>query len=194
MKRLYYILTICLMLFGTTAFAETKIGFDWIYGKDNILPEAWQGPSCENTVNRFSIRAEINSMFPSWDKWFIGGEFQYSMHKADEKPEGKYGNGHDAGFREYSLNLTIKRQMFDDLFYLGVLVGASYWYERDNRMHNLGDSHLLGTWGGMIGKDWNVYKAWSLRTELRLTHTSDPFRSDRGKNYGTGIMGMTYTF
>ena len=80
--------------------AETKVGFDWQYGKDHVLlPESWQSPDCLNTVNRFSIRVETNSIFPSWDKWFIGGEFQYSMHKADEKLEGGFGLGHDAGFR-----------------------------------------------------------------------------------------------
>jgi len=168
------------------------IGSDWMYGKDAWLPDEWESPSCENTVNRFGIRYETNKFFPSWDKWFIGGEFQYSMHKADEKPEGSYHMGHDAGFKEYSFNLTIKRLMFDDMFYLGWVMGVSYWIDRDHGMHNLGDSHVLGSWGPMIGKDWHIYKAWSLRTELRLTHTSDPFRSDRGKNYGTGVIGVSY--
>ena len=146
-------------------------------------------------MNRFSARVETNNIFPSWHKWFIGGEFQYSMHKADERPEGAYGLGHDAGFREYSFNLTLKRQMFDDLFYLGVLAGVSYWYERDHGMHDLGGSHWLGTWGGMIGRDWNIYKAWSVRSEFRMTHTSDPFRNDdKGKNYLSGVIGLSYRF
>ena len=174
--------------------ADIKIGGDWMYGKDVLLPDAWQSPSCENTVNRFSIRAETNEIFPSLDKWFFGIEGMYSMHKADEKPEGSYWMGHDAGFREYSFNVTISRQMFDDLLYVKWIMGLSYWHNRDVRSHNLGDSHCLGTWGPAIGKDWNLYKTWSLRTEFRMTHTSDPFRSDRGKNYGTFMMGVTYTF
>lgn len=173
---------------------RTIIGYDHMYGKDDWLTDGWKSPECHNTVNRFSIRYETNKFFPSWDKWFIGGEFQYSMHKADEKPGGSYHMGHDAGFREYSLNLTIKRLMFDDLFYVGWIMGVSYWSDRDHGMHDLGDSHWLGTWGPTVGKDWHIYKAWSIRTEARVTHTSDPFRTnDRGKNYGTFlVVGISY--
>ena len=219
MKRFSIALAMIMLLIGVNVYAEeyaldvstdytessaakvasdktrSIIGYDWMYGKDAWIPDDWASPSCENTVNRFSIRYETNKFFPSWDKWFIGGEFHYSMHKADEAPGGSYYDehpGHDAGFREYSFNLTIKRLMFDDLFYVGWVMGLSYWYERDHGMHNLGNSHCLGSWGPTLGKDWHIYKAWSIRTELRLTHTSDPFRSDRGKNYGTGVIGISY--
>jgi len=195
------ILFIVLILWAGHSKAETKVGFDWQYGKDYILlSEAWQSPDCINTVNRFSVRAETNDIPLLWGldllgSWYYGAEFQYSVHKADERPTGEYGIGHDAGFKEYSFNLTIKRQMFDDLFYLGLLAGMSYWHERDHGMHDLGDSHWLGTWGGMLGRDWNIYKAWSVRSELRMTHTSDPFRTnDKGKNYLSGVVGLSYRF
>lgn len=205
MKRLSYVVAAIVLSISANVYAEdsaaqaaskkttTIIGTDLMYGKDTWIPNDWQSPSCENMVKRFSIRAETNAIFPSLEKLFIGGELQYSAHKADEKPEGSYHMGHDAGFKEYSFNLTIKYMLFDDLLYAGWVMGLSYWYERDNDMHNLGDSHCLGSWGPMIGKDWHIYKAWSIRTEIRLTHTSDPFRSDRGKNYGTGVIGISYT-
>lgn len=193
MKKLLSIVVLSILFSSNLVMAETNIGFDWMYGKDAWLPDAWQSPSCENTVNRLSLRAETNNHFPGWEKWFIGGELQWSRHKADEKPKGKYRAGHDAGFVEYSFNLTIKRELFNDLFYLGWVMGASYWYKRDHGMHNLGDSHWLGTWGPMIGKDWHIYKSCSLRTEARVTHTSDPWQSDRGKNYATFfVVGFTF--
>jgi hypothetical protein len=182
-----------MMSFGSVVYAETKVGIDWMYGEDSVVPNTWQSSSCENTVNRFSGRIETNELFPTWNKWFFGAELQYSTHKS-------YNIRKDIGeinkFREHGLNVTIKRQMFDT-FYLGWIMGISYWHSRDNGVHNLGDSHWLGTWGPMIGKDWKlpyVSDAWSLRTEIRLTHTSDPFESDSGKNYGTGVVGISYNF
>ena len=214
-SMMLYVMIVIGMLIGTNVCAKdstvqvtsdrsvTKMGFDWMYAKDAWVPEMWQSPSCENTVNRFSFRYETNTILPaSWYKWRVGGEIQYSMHKADELPDGSYWhihkdgshNSHDAGFREYSFNLTIARDMFDKMFYLKWVMGLSYWHERDHGMHNLGGSHCLGTWGPAIGKDWHIYKAWSLRTEVRGTHTSDPFQSDRGKNYLGWVIGTTYEF
>lgn len=206
MKKLIGIIVLLVIIFGSTpAMAlifddapkgKIKIGLDWMYGKDydGWMFDTLQSPQCANTVNRFSLRVETNTIFPSWDKWFIGLELQYSMHKADELPAGKYGMGHDAGFREYGFNVTIKRQFFDELFYVGMFMGLSCWYERDHGMHNLGDSHVLGSFGPTLGKDWRIYKAFSMRTELRLSHTSDPLQGDRGKNHGIFVIGATYTF
>jgi len=46
----------------------------------------------------------------------------------------------------------------------------------------------------MVGKDWRLYKGLSLRTELRLWHTSDPLQGDHGKNFGQFTLGATYAF
>ena len=198
MKRLCYVLAICVMFcfVGSTVYAETKIGADWFYGKDAYVLDDWQSPSCANTVNRLSFRYETNELFPSLENLFIGGEFRYSRYKADELPGGCYYSehpGHDAGFIDHGLNLTFRYEIAD-VFYVGWFMGMSYWLDRDHGMHNLGGSHWLGTWGPMIGKDWKIYKSWSVRTELRISHMSDPWESDRGKNHGEIGIGITYTF
>lgn len=204
MKRLCYVLVLLTMLLGNSVYAEEKskplwgfidnVGFDLAYAKDEWFPTDFvKSDRCTNVVKRLSIRAETSKIIP-WEKWRVGAEVGYSAHKADELPGGRYHIGHDAGFKEWNWNIIVKRDMFNNLFYLGGVAGVSYWSDRDNGMQNLGDSHWLGTWGALIGKDWNIYKAWSLRTEVRATHTSDPFRSDMGKNYFGWNFGFTRHF
>ena len=207
MKRLCYVLVLFTMLLGTTVYANEKseplwgfidsVEFNWGYYKDEWFPgDLWQSESCTNTVNRFSLRAETSKIIP-WEKWSVGAEIGYSMHKADELPGGCYWDppaSHDAGFREYSLNIIVTRDIYKGL-YLGALAGLSGWYKRDHGMHNLGDSHLLGTWGGIAGwKHRFGTSPWGFRTELRATHTSDPCESDMGKNYFGGNMSIIWHF
>lgn len=213
MKRLCYVIVVMTMLLGTTVYAEQKseplwgfidsVEFNWGYYKDAWFPgDLWQSDDCTNTVNRFSLRAETSKIIP-WDKWRVGAEVGYSMHKADEKPGGSYWhvhpdgshNTHDAGFREYSLNFTVTRDVLFKNLYLGIVFGISGWYLRDHGMHNLGDSHLLGTWGGLLGYKHRFGETnWGARAEVRATHTSDPFNSDMGKNYLGGNMSLIRYF
>ena len=182
-----------------------SIGVDYQHGEDSMLPEEWQGDHCTNLVVRYSVRIESDSLIPyllndGWNKWTIGIEGHYSDSKANEKPD----YGQDAGFKEMGFNVTVKRHLFNKLFYVGFLAGLSYVDEfpefEDRRWKhgdlnsNIAHSHCLGTWGPMVGKDWHVYDAWSVRTELRGTHTSDPFGSDSGKNFLAGTIGVTYKF
>ena len=180
-----------------------NIGFDWQYGKDEILPDSVRGDHCYNTVNRFSVRAESRGLWFFPEKWSTQGELYYSAHKIDEVPD----NSQDTSFKEIGFNLIIKRFFFDDLFYLGFFGGLSKpldfpefekrdWKDRDIES-NLGRSGILGSWGPIIGKDWKfVNTPWSLKTELRpFCHTSDPFtQNDRGKNYTTMVIGISYNF
>lgn len=204
MKRLCYVLVVCVMLLGTSVYAEDKseplwgfvdsVEFNWGYYKDAFFPgDLWQSEDCTNTVNRFSLRAETSKILP-WEKWNVAFEVGYSIHKADESKTGKFGLGHDAGFREYSGNVIVTRKIYKEL-YLGGVAGLSYWYQRDNGMHNLGDSHCLGTWGAVAGwKHRFGISPWGFRTELRATHTSDPCNSDMGKNYLGGNLSIIYHF
>ena len=213
MKRLCYILVLFTMLLGTSVYATEKsdpllgfidtIEFDWGYYKDEWFPTDFvKSDDCANTVNRFSIRAETSKILP-WEKWRIRTEFYTHTPSPDELPDGKYWhihndgshNSHDAGFREYSLNFTITRDIILKKLYLGIVFGLSGWYERDHGMHNLGDSHLLGTWGGIVGyKHRFCVSPWGVRGEVRATHTSDPCRSDMGKNYLGWNFGVVYYF
>lgn len=90
------------------------------------------------------------------------------------------------------------------MLYVGGLAGLSYvsnfpefedrsWNE-SHRHSDIGRSHYLYTAGTLVGKDWQLFKsARAIRTEGRLTHTSDPFRSDVGKNFASGVLGVTYS-
>ena len=210
MKRLCYMLVVLTMLLSTTVYAEEKskplwgfinnVGVDWSYGRDDyILPDAWCSKHSTNFVNRVVIRAESRRLIFS-EKWGLQGELLYSAHKANEVPD----HGQDAGFNQVGFNLALIRHFFDDMFYLGWFAGVSYvdelprfenrdWADRYLES-NLGQSHWLGSWGPMLGKDWKVYKTWSLRTEARFTHTSDPFRTDKGKNFIGWNLGITKHF
>lgn len=176
-----------------------NIGVDLEYGKDYMLPDSLRGDHVFNTVKRLSLRAESRNLIFS-DKWGIQFEFKYSAHKGDEFPD----HGQDAGWKEMGVNLALIRHFFDDLFYVGWLAGLSYvqdFPEFENRdwpdrslESNVGRSHCLGTWGPMIGRNWSITDTWSLKTEMRFTHTSDPFNTDMGKNFISAIMGFSYNF
>jgi len=221
MKKLSCVsMTLCIMvmaivLFGMVAHAEESaatlnckkplwgfidsVGADYQYGMDYMLPDSLRGEHCFNTVVRWSVRAESRSLLFS-EKWGLQLELFYADHKADEYPD----YGQDTGFKEIGVNLALIRHFFDDMFYVGWLAGLAYvdefpnfedrdWPDRSLES-NVGRSHCLGTWGPMVGRNWHIYKAWSLKTEMRLTHTSDPFRTDMGKNFLAGVVGFSYNF
>ena len=170
--------------------AETKVGFDIQAGTDVICPGNYASDTWVNTVSRASIRYELNTLLPYENLW-LGVEGVYSRHKAHSKVI----PGFDTGFVDLGVNFTAKYQLFDDLFYVGVLGGFSYWANRDHGGH-FGSSHYLGTFGAMVGKDWNIFDtAWSVRTEIRFTHTSDPLGPDPDDmELLSGIVGVSYNF
>lgn len=168
--------------------AESRVGFDFQTGTDGILSEGWQSKSWYNSVDRASIRYELNTLLPYETLW-IGAEALYSRHRGHSRRI----PGHDACFIDYGLNLTVRYQPFESWPYIGALAGASYWTNRDLDVGDLGNSHLLGSWGAMIGKDWGIFDtSWSIRTEIRATHTSSG--EGFGKNYGSAVVGVSYQF
>jgi len=194
MKKLIGIIVLLAIVFGSNlVIAETKVGLDWSYGKDYMLPDFLTSRECDNTVNRFSFRVETNEIISSWESVFLGIETRYSMHKADETKEGSYGLGHDGHFRELGFNITAKKVW--GWFHAGVFAGLSYPLSISNKMHQLKtDTWLLGTWGPMVGLNIPISNSWELRLEARGAHTSGPFDRDKGKNWGEGTIGVTYSF
>lgn len=177
-----------------------NIGIDYQFATDSFLPQTFQGRHCINKVECLSIRAESRNLIFS-DKWGLQGEFHWSAHKADERPD----HGQDTGFNTIGFNAILKRYLFDDLFYAGVLIGGAYVHDfpnfenrehwsKDSQQANIGRSHCLASLGILVGKDWRLYKAWSVRTEARFSHSSDPFRQDRGKEFLGVVVGLTYNF
>ena len=184
-------------LIARDADAGSRIGLDWTYGKDFMMPEGLTCDESTSTVNRLSLRYEDDWFLP--EKWNWQWELHYSAHKFDELH-----GPQDTPMKEVGINLILKRSFFDELFYAGFFGGISKlldhpefddrrWSERELSAR-VGDSGWLGSWGSLVGKDWKLQGRWSLRTELRFTHTSDPFRQDGGKNYGQMVVGLTYSF
>jgi hypothetical protein len=207
MKKLIGIIVLAIVLVSGVCYADSKplgfidnIGIDLEWGKDFMLPDTLRGDHVLNSVKRISARAESRNLIFS-DKWGLQFEFKYSAHKGDEQPD----HGQDAGWKELGFNLALIRHFYDDLFYVGWLAGLSYvdefpnfenrdWPDRSLES-NVGRSHCLGTWGPMVGKNWKFGEThWSLKTEMRFTHTSDPFRTDMGKNFISGTLGVSYVF
>jgi hypothetical protein len=214
MKKVSIIVTVVLALafIAPSAQAEEKtwkiekVGVDFHYGRDIWMPDTFRGDHSDNIVQRIAVRAESDSLMPylindCWNKWTIGGELHYSAHKANERPDQEQ----DTGFHEFGFNLVVKRNLFDRMLYLGGLAGMSYissfprfedrsWNE-SHRNSDIGRSHYLYTVGGLLGKDWQLFHTpWSIRTEARVLHTSDPFRNDGGKNFAEGVVGVGYSF
>ena len=216
MKKLFSIIVLLVIVFsGSICMANSaavdaskqplfgfidNIGVDWQYGRDYMLPDTLRGEHCVNTVNRVVVRAESRRLIFS-DKWGIQGEFHYSAHKADEVPD----HGQDTGFKEFGVNLALIRHFLDDMFYVGLRAGLSYipeFPEFENRdwpdrclEANVGRSHCFGTWGPMVGKNWKIKgNPWSVRTEMGITHSSDPLRTDSGRNFAHMSLGLTYSF
>lgn len=214
------IAVVALLLSGATAGAADswkieKIGIDYTWGQDSWLPDTLQGDHSDNVVRRISLRAESASLIPyllddSWSEWTLGGELQYSAHKANEEPSHgpearKYDQ--DTGFHEIGFNLFVKRNLFNKMFYLGALAGLGYVdsfpkfenrdnWSKENQRSDIGRSHCLYTVGALAGKDWQLFKsAWALRTEGRFIHTADPFNwSYDGKYFAEYVVGLTYSY
>ena len=200
--KLLIIFILLLVFFGVfliarDARAETKMGLDWTYGKDYMMPDALNAEESMATVNRLSLRYEDDWFLP--EKWNWQWELHYSAHKFDELH-----GPQDSSMKEIGINLAIKRSFFDELFYVGFFAGMSRaldtpefgnrrWSDRELSAR-IGDSGWLGSWGPLVGRDWRLQGRWGLRTEMRFIHTSDPFRQDCGKNYGQMVLGLTYSF
>jgi len=170
-----------------------SMGVDWQYGIGT-------NSHSTNVVNRFSVWAENRTILP--DPWALQAEIHRSDHKLNERPD----HGQDTGFKEFGFNVSLKRYFFNDAFHVGVLGGFSYvpgFPFSENRKHwqingqigNIGRSHCLGTFGALVGFGVSIYGHWSLKTEVRYTHTSDPFtKIDTGLNYLSGSLGVVYKF
>ena len=203
MKRLCYVIVLLTMLLGTSVYAKDKseplLGFIdsiWIeyeHSEDYFLPKDWRGDHATNVVHRYGIGAESRSLLISAEDWAIFAKLQYSAHKANEYPD----YGQDTGFKELGALVGVKKY-FLKRFYVGVYAGMAYIDEFPNFENrdwpdrciesNVGRSHFFGSWGGLAGFKFRVPKTnnWSFASEARITHSSDPFRTDKGKNL-TGL-------
>ena len=196
------LMKVLIMLLGVllfTGYANAEIvGIDYHYGNDYSIPNNFTSEHADNEVDRISVRYETDKF---WTNYRMQYELAYSDHKANEVPD----LGQDTGFKEINALVAIKRhfQTLADI-YAGVFLGLGYipelprfegrdWKDGDLRS-NIGQSHLLGSFGVLVGKDWKLYNNVSLRTEGRITHLSDPIRTDTGKNLMSGVLGLSYEF
>ena len=216
MKRLCYILVSVFMIVGlfssiTYAKSDTEktplwgfidsVWFEYEISEDFFLPDQMRGEHALNRVNRYGIGAESRSLLIPSEKWAILCSLQYSAHKANEQPD----YGQDTGFKEWGILFGIKRYLWERA-YVGLHAGLSYvdefpnfenrdWPDRSLES-NVGRSHTLGSWGASVGYNWRIPKIqnWSVMTEARITHTSDPWSTDMGKNLAGLGLKLVYNF
>jgi opacity protein-like surface antigen len=122
-------------------------------------------------------------------RWKIDGELQFSYHDAENSVE-------SVSAEEIGINLVIKRE-FPSTWpvtpYVGFMGGLGYLADHSNQPR-WGDSGCTGKFGPLVGADLMVTPEWYLRGEYRWTHTSDPWRSDVGRNFDEFAIGIIYVF
>lgn len=181
-----------------------SISFGFQFGKDQLLPDSLKGKHSRNTVWRYLIQGENKTILPEPYSFVLEGH--YSKHKADEHPD----DGQDTGMQEIGANLWLKREFFRERWYdFYCMIGGGFSYvlkfpnfenrdwDKMDMKSDIARSHFLGTFGGAFGKEFDISflaDNWSATTEVRLTHTSDPFGPDFGKNYGVFQIMLKYRF
>ncbi len=76
---------------------------------------------------------------------------------------------------------------------LFVLFGGGLGYDNSGgKVQEIGDSHFAGVAHAGVGILYNVAKKWALRLEYRLSHVSEPTRSDNGINSHDFLIGVSF--
>jgi len=122
-------------------------------------------------------------------RWKFEGEVHGSFHSA-------HGPDRNTNVDEFGINLVFKREFPSRLSivpYVGFMAGTSRLLDVNNQPQ-FGDSGWLGTLGPLLGVNILVGDDWYVRTEYRLTHSSDPFNSDVGRNLDNFSVGIVYLF
>jgi opacity protein-like surface antigen len=122
-------------------------------------------------------------------RWKFEGEVHGSFHSASGADGYTQAN-------EFGVNLVFKREFPSKLAivpYIGFMAGTSRLLDTNNQPQ-FGDSGWLGTFGPLVGVNILLDDDWYVRTEYRLTHSSDPFNSDVGRNLNNVNIGLVYVF
>jgi hypothetical protein len=125
--------------------------------------------------------------------WELEGEFHFSRHFSSPK------NASERHFtaRETGINAVIHYRFrgseakWDP--YIGWFAGLS-WLIDTKEQPNWAESGVLGSWGPMIGLNIPIMKNNGARIEFRISHTSDPFGSDSGRNLRCISVGVIHWF
>lgn len=162
-----------------------EIGLTVSHGTDND----WVNPSESFDLSVKRLTFFGGKYLGEGMRWKLEGELQASSHSAN-------GVFRSIDANEIGTNLIIKREFPSTLPfvpYIGFMAGLSWLRDADDQP-KFGDSGWLGKFGPLVGADIALDDGWYLRMEYRLTHTSDPWRSDVGRNFDEFIVGVTYVF
>jgi len=123
----------------------------------------------------------------------LDGELVFSQHRSTPK----ISNEISYRARELGVNIVGKYQLGNRTWlfnpYIGWLFGMAWLIDRKDQP-NWAESGTLGTWGPVIGINIPINPKTDIKAEYRITHTSDPFGGDSGRNFEGVVLGMTYHF
>jgi hypothetical protein len=162
-------------------------GFDFLYGSE--LPHIVESSSHTHRVARYIARAGKQLS----KHWELEGEGYFSQHVSNPKIPGE--TRYRA--RESGVNLVVHYQFGNRTWvadpYIGWCAGLSWLIDEENQP-NWAESGCLGTWGPMAGISIPITIHNDVRAEFRITHSSDPFGSDSGRNFRCISVGFTHYF
>lgn len=164
-----------------------SVGFDVQYS--STLPNVVESKSHKHRATRYIARAGKRLS----EHWELDGEFHYSYCSSSPRrsSEQRY------RAKETGVNLAIHYNLGNRSWiadpYVGWMAGLS-WLVNKRDQPNWAESGCLGSWGPMIGLSIPVSPRTDLRIEGRISHTSDPFGGDSGRNLRGIAVGLSYYF
>ena len=150
---------------------------------------SWLNPDDKHDLSAKRLTLFGTKYVGDGKRWKFEGEVHGSFHSA-------YGPDRNANANEFGINLVFKREFPSKLSivpYVGFMAGTSRLFDTYDKPQ-FGDSGWLGTFGPLLGVNILIDDDWYVRTEYRLTHSSDPFNSDVGRNLDNISIGLVYLF
>lgn len=141
--------------------------------------DAWHNKP-DLTAYGFLPRVDL----PLHEDWDLEIEGNYSYWNIRKE--------HDLYFLGVDVNILFKpiQWSWGSLF---LLAGAGLGYDSaGKRVPQIGDSHCGAILQAGAGVYYNLGKRRALRVEYRFYHISEPFRTDRGLNTHTAIVGVSF--
>jgi len=155
--------------------SKVKYGFSVFGGAG----DAWRSTP-HMRVYGFLPRVDL-PLHRNWDLEFEGNFSYWDIRKE-----------HDLYFLGVNANILFKpiQGSWGSLF---LLAGGGLGYDSSGgKVREIGGQHCGGILQGGAGIYYNLGKGLALRIEYRLYHTSEPFRSDKGLNTHTALLGVSF--
>jgi len=171
-----------LMVFGSLisdSYAEESRSLRYGVSVFGGIGDAWHN---ETDFTVFGVLPRVDvALHRNWDLEFEGNYSYWNIR-----------GEHDLYFLGVDVNLLFKPFQWEwGSFFL--LAGAGIGYDSaGKRVEEIGDSHCGGILQAGAGFYYNLGKGIAMRVEYRFYHTSEPFRSDKGLNAHTALLGISF--